>query len=231
MKNLMTCLAIGAFSVTVYAGAGVTGTIDASPYNRLVHDLAANSLALTLAKSGGSGSTVTVCTFTIFDPKAQKKVDGVPFAEGIGAQNVAITYFDKKWAVLLVETAVSDIYCSVQISSKGMVVLGSRPGTEFRFRIASGKNIVSYISATKTVQLFDAKLQPRGVPATLLGTPSALNAGRYFHCGDGARTQIWKVDSKGFTKLLDEAGDYKEVNEAKRLCCIEEESTHKLCKY
>ncbi|MCX7004244.1 MAG: hypothetical protein NTV22_13365 [bacterium] len=231
MKNLMTCLSICAFSAAVHAGAGVTGTIDASPYSRLVHDLAANSLAMALAKTSGPGSTVVVCTFTIFDPKAQKKVDGVLFAEGIGAQNVAITYFDKKWAVLLVETTGTDTYFSVKLSAKNMVALGSRSGTDFRFKFMSGKNIVSYINATKTVQLFDANMQPLGAPATVLGTPNALNAGGYFYCGDGTRTQIWKVDRRGFTKLLDEAGDYKGINEAKRLCCIEDGATHKLCKY
>ena len=124
MKNLMTCLLICAWSAAAYAGAGVTGTIDASPYTRLLHDVAANSLALALTKSSG---TVTGCTFTIYDPKAQKKVDSVTFAEGVGAGNVSVAHFDKKWAVLLVQTAASDTCFSIMLVSIALSFIYSAP--------------------------------------------------------------------------------------------------------
>lgn len=231
MKTPIMILALLTISATCADAAGVTGTIDASPYKSLTHDLKANSLALLQTKSGGGSSTVTVCTFTIYDPRGEKKVDASAFPAGIGSENVTVSHFDKTWAIVMVQTTASDVYFSIKISPKGVSILGSREDVDFRFRFASGNNVVSYISSTKTVQLFDAKLQSLGSPVTVLGSPSALNLGKYFRCSDGSRTQIWKVDNKGFTKLIDEAGGYEEINEAKRSCCIEDGDTHKLCKY
>ncbi len=231
MKFLIVVLSLLTCSTTFGGAAGVTGMIDASPYRSLTHDSCANSLALLLTESGGPNSTVTVCTFTIFDARGVKKADNIPFANGIGAENVTVACFEKTRAVVLVQTAAADIYYSVTVTTKGVTGLGSRANTDCRFRFVAGKNVVSYLSSSDAAQLFDAKLQPLGSPATVLGSPSVLNLGKYFRCTDGSRTQIWKVDSKGFTKLIDEAGEYVEINESKRMCCIEDGDSHWLCKY
>ncbi len=229
MKRIFIYLIIFAGITATANAAGVYGTLDLSEYNESAHDLKGNTLAILLEMDGGGGGgAISNCTLVLFDKKAKEKIR-VIFPEAIGEDKIDITYFDKTWALLKVD-GTDDTYYSVKLEKKGVTILGSKLNSEFRFRFASGKDLVSILASDDSCQLFNQKLEEVGVAVTLIGNPRPINDGRYFHCEDGTTTKIYKV-KKGFEEVISETGKFKEINELKRICCIQDGDSHKICKY
>ena len=229
-KILVIAVILMGFSTAINA-AGVYGTIDLSEYNDDKHDLKGNTLAILLEMEGGGGGgggTISNCTIVLFDKKANEKIR-VVFPEAIGNDKVDITYFDKTWALLKVSGADATYY-SVKLGKTGVTILGSILDSEFRFRFASGKNLVSVLNQDNLTQLFNQKLEEVGTSIALIGKATPLNSGKYFRCEDGTITKIYKI-KKGFEEIISETGDFKEINELKRICCIKDGDSHKICKY
>ena len=228
MKQAGLLLLIVLFGSIVMAG--VLGTLDLTGYEDNRHDLKGSTVAVSVTKEGGGGGggIITACTITVFDCKGQQKLS-VPFAEAIGGTKVQIEHFDKSWVIVNVESG-TNYYYSLALSSKGVTVLGSALEDDVNVRYAYKKIVVGYKNSTKQCQLYDQELQPLGAAVTILGNPRALNGGAYFYCEGDGKTQIYRV-RKTIEKLIEANGAYKEINEAKRLCCIQEDEKHTICKY
>lgn len=210
--------------------AGIYGTIDLGDYQCCYHDSVGNTLAITIDWSDDTGnSTISNCTLAVFTKKGVKKFS-LNFDKAIGSDKIDILYFEKTWAIVRVEGNDSKVF-SLKLSKKAATVLGEiLEDANFGFRFVSGKNIVSFVNSEKTCQLYDQKLEKIGASVVLIGRPYKLNGGKYFYCEDNDKTQIFKV-KKGFEKVIDQAGEFEEINEQKRLCCIRNGDFHKICKY
>jgi len=229
MKRILIYIIIFIGIASTANAAGVYGTLDLSEYNDDKHDLKGNTLAILVEMDGGGGGgIISNCTLVLFDKKAKEKIR-VDFPEAVGEDKIDIKYFDKTWALLEVE-GTEDTYYSVKLGKKGVTILGSILDSEFKFRFASGKDLVSVLNHDNLAQLYNQKMEKVGDSIALIGKAGPLNDGRYFRCEDGTITKIYKV-KKGFEEVISETGDYKEINELKRICCIKDGDSHKICKY
>lgn len=218
--RIATMIALLAGAVQVYGA--VLGTVHLTDYNSYQHDIKGNTVA---SKYTRSNQVIDSCTLVLFDKAGTKKIE-VAFPEAIGKANCSVRACAGTWALLQMD----DTYYSVALSTSGVTILGTASDTVFRYRFMSGKLLVSYIGSTKSCQVFDRNLSSVGAAVTILGTPQPLNLGKYFYCEGDGRTQIWGV-KKELTKLIDETGEYEEIYEPGRLCCIKDDDLHKICKY
>jgi len=235
VKKVLIAILIFMGMSTAVNAAGVYGTVDLTDYDDYKHDLKGNTLALLIEKDSIAimigkeiPSTISSCTLVTFDKKADTKIH-VPFGEAFGNDKVEIICFDKTWALLRVDGSATTYY-SVKLGKKEVSILGSVLDTEFRFQFMSGKDLVSVLNSGYTCQLFNQKMEKIGSSVALIGKAHSLNDGKYFYCEDGTTTKIYKV-KKGFEEVISETGDYKEINEPKRICCIKDGHDHKICKY
>ncbi len=235
VKKFLIAIVIFMGMTTAVNAAGVYGTLNLAGYDDYRHDLKGNTLALLIEESSSAimigeniPSTISSCTLVTFDKKASEKIR-VSFDEAIGDNKVEIICFDKTWALLRVE-GVSTMFYSVKLGKKDVSVLGSVLDAEFRFRFMSGKDLVSVLNTDNKCQLFNQKMEKIGSSVDLIGKAFSLNDGKYFYCGDGTTTKIYKV-KKGFEEVISETGDYKAINQPKRICCIRDGDNHKICKY
>lgn len=216
----LTILAALAGALQLYGA--VLGTVNLTDYNSYKHDIKGNTVA---SKYTRVNQLITSCTLSLFDKTGTKKID-VTFPAAVGKGNCIVRACDGTWALLQMD----DKYYSVVLSTSGVTILGTALDTVFRYRFMSGKLLVSYLSTSKTCQVFDRKLSSVGAPVTVLGTPQSLNLGKYFYCESDDRTQIWSV-KKELAKLIDEPGEYEQIYEPGRLCCIKDNNSHTICKY
>ena len=235
MEKFFIAIVIFMGMATTVNAAGVYGTVDLTGYDEYKHDLKGNTLALLIEKSSSAimvgeniPSTISSCTLVTFDKKANEKIR-VQFDEAIGNEDVEVICFDKTWALLRVDGA-DTTYYSVKLGKKEVSILGSVLDAEFKFQFMSGKNLVSVLNSSYICQLFNQKMEKIGSSIDLIGKAHPLNDGKYFNCADGTTTKIYKV-KKGFEEVISETGDYKEINEPKRICCIRDGDDHKICKY
>jgi len=219
MRTITTIVML-AGAVQLYAA--VLGTVNLTGYNNYKHDVKGNTVACRYTRSN---QQIDSCTLTLFDKTGTKKIE-IAFPEAIGKGNCTVRACDGTWVLVQMD----DKYYSVVLSTTGVTVLGTASDTVFRYRFMAGKLLVSYIGSTKSCQVFDRKLSSVGAAATILGTPQPLNLGKYFYCEGDGRTQIWGV-KKVLVKLIDETGEYEEIYEPGRLCCIVDDDLHKICKY
>ena len=231
MKKLsfLAMLMVGVFlGTTILSAAGIYGTLDLSTYETFKHDLKASTIALDFSKN--TDNQITDCSISVFDKNAVEKYN-VPFEQAIGAKSVSILAFSKNWCLL--QTTVnnsSNMVYSIKITSSEAIILGQIPTTSFQFRFTAGKYIVSYLTSTKTAQIYDKNLQAIGLPATLIGRPHSLNSGKALYCEDDSKVMIYKIKA-GFELIIDSAGEFESINESKRLCCIKDGKIHKIAKY
>ena len=200
------------------------GTVDLSIYEDYAHDSGANTLAMDVGRNAG---IVTQCTLVLFDKKCVEKISA-PFTNVNGMANVFIDYFEKNWAILRA-TGSTTIYYSVKISSAPKV-LGTQTGLAMNYSYAGKSFVVSYFNSTLTCQVFNVALQPVGAPVATIGRPHKLGSGGFFYCQGGGQTQIWKV-KKGLALIVQDAGNFVDINQQKRLCCIQSNTVHKIYAY
>ena len=225
LATLMVGLLLG---TSILSAAGIYGTLDLSSYETYKHDIKASTIALDFTKN--SDNQITACSISIFDKKAVEKYN-VPFEQAIGAKSVSILAFSKNWCLLqtTINNATNMVY-SIKITSSEAIILGEIPTTSFQFRFITGKYIVSYLTSSKTAQLYDKNLQVVGVPTTLIGRPHSLNSGKALYCENDSKVMIYKIKT-GFELIIDSNGEFESINEAKRLCCIKDGNIHKIAKY
>jgi len=235
MKRSTKRIAVAAAALTFVAVAALVppmGTIDLVNYDDWYHDFGASTLAVQNLLSAG---VITQSTLVVFDKKGVEKSRAV-FTEAVGKDDVRISYFEKGWAILRVDGD-TNIYYSVKVG-RIITVLGTNTEYQMSFRFAGKAGVVSYFNATQQAQLFDKKLVPVGTPATLIDRPrgpinNSLNGGTFFYCEAGNQVQVWNV-KKGLLLVIQDTGTWNLINEAKHLCCIEDDSTtdvHKLYTY
>jgi len=228
LRRPIAALITFAFMLSCLSFAGILYNLDLTGYEAYAHDSKAATVAVTITKEGGGGSTITACDIVLFDSKGQEKLS-VPFNEALGGTKVQIAHFEKTWVILKVEGD-TNFYYSVKLGKKGAVILGSSSDDTLSVRYAYKKVVVSYKNSDKLCQLYDQDLQPLGSPVTIQGKPQPLNGGVYFYCEGDDKTDIYRV-KKTIEKVASDDGDYSAVNEAKRLCCIYKDDDHTLVKY
>ncbi|MCX7846472.1 MAG: hypothetical protein N2595_00350 [bacterium] len=217
-----TAMLLAVCTIVFQLHAGVLGTVNLTDYDSFKHDTKGNTVASMYTREN---QQITSCTLSMFDKTGTKKID-VTFPEAVGKPNCIVRACDGTWALL----QMGDTYYSVVLSTSGVTILGTAANTVFQFRFMAGKLLLSYIGNTDSCQVFDRRLSSVGAPVTVLGAPHSLNQGKYFYCEGNDRTQIWAVKNE-LIKLIDETGEFAEIYEPGRLCCIQDDDLHKICKY
>ncbi|NLF40462.1 hypothetical protein GX586_13540 [bacterium] len=229
MKHILACSML---VTSVALAAGVIGQFSDAAYNRVAHDDKANTLAIVRTKNG---SEITACSVSILNAKGELVAGPLPFSDALGGEDIFIEFFGKDWAILRVDGG-TDTFYSVTVGSKGVTVLGSATETEFDFNAVIKTKVVSYIKNPDSLcRMFDRNLAPLDPAVQTVGSPDYLSKMKYFRCSGVGTTQVWRVKAKGFEKTIEQPGQWHTggglPNEQKRLCCIEDDDIHTLCKY
>ena len=224
-NRLFATTAAALCAVAAYALLEPGGQVDVTGSVDYRHDTLGNILALSIGKSAAKAPPIKL-KMAYYDKKGVKI--GEPSLGGLKTvTNASIAYFEKSWAILLVQDADTTLYYSVKVGSSASI-LGTAATNDFLFCFAGKNGAVSCSMAsngTWLAQVYDKTLARVGATRLVLTNPAPLNAGTYFYCAHNNQVEIWRV-KKGLDQAVNANGQFVAINEPKKLCCVQDATTH-----